>query len=110
MIVLMATQEKILSVLQSIAGIVERRHSLPVLANVLLRNGGLHESDEAYEPNKTARAAAQLFRPASSQLQIGFASVQLTIGLKSLPQGRAAVGRGFVGFFSSTKANLRNAP
>jgi DNA polymerase III subunit beta len=37
MIVLKAAQEKILSALQSVAGIVERRHTLPVLANVLIR-------------------------------------------------------------------------
>jgi DNA polymerase III subunit beta len=37
MIVLKATQEKILSVLQSVCGIVERRHTLPILANVLIR-------------------------------------------------------------------------
>src|SRR5437868_5288885 len=37
MIVLKATQEKLLSVLQSVAGIVEKRHTLPILANVLVR-------------------------------------------------------------------------
>jgi len=37
MIVLKATQEKVLGVLQSVAGIVERRHTLPILANVLIR-------------------------------------------------------------------------
>ena len=40
MIVLKATQDKVLSVLQSVAGIVERRHSLPILANVLIRKTG----------------------------------------------------------------------
>jgi len=40
MIVLKATQEQVLSVLQSVAGIVERRHTLPILANVLLRKTG----------------------------------------------------------------------
>ena len=40
MIVLKATQEKFLSVLQSVAGIVERRHTLPILANVLVRKTG----------------------------------------------------------------------
>jgi DNA polymerase-3 subunit beta len=40
MIVLKATQEKVLSVLQSVAGIVERRHTLPILANVLIRKTG----------------------------------------------------------------------
>ena len=36
MIVLKATQDKVLAVLQSVAGIVERRHTLPILANVLI--------------------------------------------------------------------------
>jgi DNA polymerase III subunit beta len=40
MIVLKGTQEKLLSALQAVAGIVERRHTLPVLANVLLRKTG----------------------------------------------------------------------
>src|SRR4051794_30452392 len=40
MIVLKATQEKVLGVLQSVAGIVERRHTLPILANVLIRKSG----------------------------------------------------------------------
>ncbi|MGA0611294.1 DNA polymerase III subunit beta [Caldimonas sp. KR1-144] len=40
MIVLKGTQEKLLSALQAVAGIVERRHTLPVLANVLLRKLG----------------------------------------------------------------------
>ena len=40
MIVLKATQEKFLSALQSVAGIVERRHTLPILANVLIRKTG----------------------------------------------------------------------
>ena len=37
MIVLKTAQEKLLSALQSVSGIVERRHTLPILANVLLR-------------------------------------------------------------------------
>jgi DNA polymerase-3 subunit beta len=40
MIVLKAAQEKVLEALQSVAGIVERRHTLPILANVLLRKNG----------------------------------------------------------------------
>jgi len=40
MIVLKAAQEKLLSALQSVAGIVERRHTLPILANVLIRKNG----------------------------------------------------------------------
>ena len=40
MIVLKAAQAKLLEALQSVAGIVERRHTLPILANVLLRKNG----------------------------------------------------------------------
>src|SRR5690606_15014815 len=40
MIVLKAAQEKVFAALQSVAGIVERRHTLPILANVLLRKKG----------------------------------------------------------------------
>ena len=37
MLVLKAAQEKLFAALQSVAGIVERRHTLPILANVMLR-------------------------------------------------------------------------
>jgi DNA polymerase-3 subunit beta len=37
MIVFKSTQDQILAALQSISGIVERRHTMPVLANVLIR-------------------------------------------------------------------------
>ena len=40
MIVLKSPQNKLLTVLQSVSGIVERRHTLPILANVLLRKTG----------------------------------------------------------------------
>jgi DNA polymerase III sliding clamp (beta) subunit (PCNA family) len=37
MIILKATQERLLAVLQSVAGVVERRHVLPILAQALIR-------------------------------------------------------------------------
>ena len=40
MIVLKAAQEKFLAALQAVSGIVERRHTLPILANVLIRKTG----------------------------------------------------------------------
>ena len=40
MIVLKAAQAAVLGALQSVAGIVERRHTLPILANVLMRKEG----------------------------------------------------------------------
>ena len=40
MIVLKTNQESVLGVLQAVSGIVERRHTLPILANVLIRKTG----------------------------------------------------------------------
>ncbi len=40
MIVLKAAQEQVLGALQAVSGIVERRHTLPILANVLIRKSG----------------------------------------------------------------------
>jgi DNA polymerase III subunit beta len=40
MIVLKAAQANLLNALQAVAGIVERRHTLPILANVLMRKNG----------------------------------------------------------------------
>ena len=37
MIVFKSTQDQVLAALQSVSGIVERRHTLPILANVLIR-------------------------------------------------------------------------
>jgi len=64
MIVLKATQDKVLAVLQSVAGIVERRHTLPILANVLIRKTGnalqLTTSDLEIQIRTTAELAATL--------------------------------------------------
>ena len=40
MMVVKAAQEQILNALQAVAGIVERRHTLPILANVMIRKTG----------------------------------------------------------------------
>jgi DNA polymerase-3 subunit beta len=57
MIVLKAPQQKLLEALQSVAGIVERRHTLPILANVLLRkNGGTSSSPPATWRSRCAPA------------------------------------------------------
>jgi len=56
MIVLKAAQEKFLSALQAVSGIVERRHTLPILANVLLeqKNGKLNVTATDLEMQITA--------------------------------------------------------
>ncbi len=60
MIVLKATQEKLLEALQSVAGIVERRHTLPILANVLLRKTGPNIEFTTSDLEIQVRTAAEL--------------------------------------------------
>lgn len=95
MIVLKATQDKVLSVLQSVAGIVERRHTLPVLANVLLRKTGAVDSGQVISPVASQFA---VFRQSLTSASLGSRSGWATLGAR--PNG----------FYSASKANLRNAP
>jgi DNA polymerase III subunit beta len=60
MIVLKATQEKVLAALQSVAGIVERRHTLPILANVLIRKTGSQLQLTASDLEIQIRTTAEL--------------------------------------------------
>lgn len=95
MIILKATQDKVLSALQSVAGIVERRHTLPMLANVLLRKAGagfLEQSGQAVPSPVSA------LRP------------HLTSAAHRGGPGGVSSSLRPNGFFSASKANLRNAP
>ena len=60
MIVLKTAQEKVLNALQSVAGIVERRHTLPVLANVLIRKTDGHIELTASDLEIQVRTTAEL--------------------------------------------------
>ncbi|HMX11555.1 MAG TPA: DNA polymerase III subunit beta [Burkholderiaceae bacterium] len=60
MIVLKATQEKVLTALQAVSGIVERRHTLPILANVLIRKQGGHTELTTSDLEIQVRTAAEL--------------------------------------------------
>lgn len=58
MIVLKGSQARILEVLESLSGIVQRRHTLPLLANVLLRKSGNTISDGFPESGGGGASAA----------------------------------------------------
>jgi len=60
MIVLKAAQEQLLGALQSVSGIVERRHTLPILANVLLRKNGASVELTTSDLQIQVRTAAEL--------------------------------------------------
>jgi hypothetical protein len=95
MIVLKATQDEVLRVLHSIAGIVERRHSLPILANVLLRKTGVVDAGQANSP-----VASHLAVPRQSLMSAS----------RKGGSGKATLSARPNGFYSASKANLRNAP
>ena len=106
MIVLKATQSKVLAVLQSVAGIVERRHTLPILANVMLRRiGGKSHMVVGFDADSEQELVP---RPINVMPAMGRSEP-----VNRLPQccrGILASGQRSSGFFSSGKANLRNAP
>jgi len=60
MIVLKAAQEKFLAALQAVSGIVERRHTLPILANVLIRKTGPNIEMTTSDLEIQVRTAAEL--------------------------------------------------
>ncbi len=84
MIVLKAAQEKVLSALQSVAGIVERRHTLPILANVLLRKQGSQLELITSDLEIQIRTQAQLDGD-DGNLAITVGAKKLGDILKSLP-------------------------
>ena len=97
MIVLKATQDKVLAVLQSVAGIVERRHTLPIFANVLIRRTAQWGPllSETSDPEVPDRHSAEVF---TSFIQ-PMAKLKHALVL-NLPR---------TSYFSS-KVNGRNAP
>ena len=95
MIILKATQDTVLSVLQSVVGIVERRHTPPVLANVLLRQTG---SSTLGQTSQAVTSPVSACRPLLASGSRRGGSSGVLSGLRSN------------GFFSASKANLRKAP
>jgi DNA polymerase III subunit beta len=66
MIVLKAAQEQLLAALQAVAGIVERRHTLPILANVLMRKNAGRIEFTTSDLEIQVRTAAELGGDAGS--------------------------------------------
>jgi DNA polymerase III subunit beta len=84
MIVLKATQAHLLDALQSVAGIVERRHTLPILANVLMRKTGGHIEFTTSDLEIQVRTQAELGGDTGSMNTTVGARKLIDI-LKSLP-------------------------
>lgn len=89
MIVLKCAQDKLLSVLNSLAEIIERRHVLPVL-----------QTPTAPPTMPThARLLRALSKTASAPMKFGDLRTQAAEPLNQQ-----------IGFFSASKLNMRNAP
>lgn len=87
MIVLKAGQEKILAALQAVAGIVERRHTLPILANVLIRKTGSNIELTTSDLEIQVRTNADLGGDATD-FAITVGARKLIDILRSLPAGQ----------------------
>ena len=92
MIALKSTQDKLLSVLQSLSGIVERRHTLPILQNMLI--------------SRSTSPAPVFVRLLCSLTNESRTPQKLHVQLANL----TAPSNQNMGFFSAQKLNMRNAP
>ncbi len=81
-----ASRDSILKPLTTVAGIVERRHTLPILANVLLRKDGETVSFVASDVEIQIRTTASLGAGAESAATTVSARKLIDI-LKALPEG-----------------------
>jgi hypothetical protein len=95
LIVLKATQEKILAALESVAGIIDRRVSSPILDKIIIRGNCQHLIRNSCFANANKQKTSQLLLPSQS--------VAINTWSKVAPK-RAS------GYFTATKLNLRNAP
>jgi DNA polymerase III subunit beta len=84
MIVLKAAQANVLNALQAVAGIVERRHTLPILANVLMRKTGTAVEFTTSDLEIQVRTSAELGGDSGS-LALTVGARKLIDILKSLP-------------------------
>jgi hypothetical protein len=110
MIVLKAPQDQVLAALQAVSGIVERRHTLPILANILGRGRDVSSLYEDYVEMRRARLTPTLPPQAMAFTQPEPVRLPAKLASKAnlgLSRRRVRKSRGF---FSATKVNARNAP
>src|SRR5689334_12786065 len=81
-----ASRDAILKPLQTVAGIVERRHTLPILANVLLRKDGERVSFLATDVEIQIQTTATL-APGNEPGATTVSARKLIDILRALPEG-----------------------
>ncbi len=109
MIVLKAPQDQVLGALQAVSGIVERRHTLPILANILLRGRHVSSLYDDYVEMRRARLTPTLPQAMTFTQPEPVRPPAKLASNANLGLARRRV-RKLRGFFSATKVNARNAP
>lgn len=110
MIVLKGPQDELLAALQAVSGMVERRHTLPILAKILGRGRDVsHLYDDYIEMRRARLTPAQLPQAMPLQLPEPVRPPAKSASTTSRGLSRRRV-RKLRGFFSATKVNARNAP
>lgn len=110
MIVLRTAQDQVLAALQVVSGIVERRHTVPILANILIRGRDMSNLYDDYVALRRARMMPV------QMLQILAPSLPEPVRppVKLASRGNFELARRRVrklrGFFGASKVNARNAP
>lgn len=84
MVIVKATRDAFLKPLQTVAGIVERRHTLPILANVLLRKKGTELTMVATDVEIQIETSAQI-GSGTDDVDITISARKLLDILKALP-------------------------
>lgn len=84
MIIIKTQREKLLEPLQSVIGIVERRHTLPILSNVLIQSSGSEVALTATDLEVQIRTKAQIEESGETQ-SITLSARKLYDILRSLP-------------------------
>ena len=94
MIVLKATQDKVLAVLQSVSGICERRHTLPILADTAAGDDGDGDGDPDSDRRSRPRSktshpsfppALLAFEPLSHYVSFGRSRIYQLIAQGEFP-------------------------
>lgn len=101
MIVLKAPQDQVLGALQAVAGLVERRHRIPILENVLNERGIASAYDQFVQLRRIAPVLTRLVSMVPPPIP-EFARPPMKLALGRVRELR--------GFFGATKVNARNAP
>ena len=91
MLIIKATRDAILRPLQTVAGIVERRHTLPILANVLVSKQGERVSFLATDIEIQVTTSASLGTP-GEDMAVTVNARKLIDILRSLPDSEVSIG------------------